>query len=200
VPGGLLERVDRLGSFALAGARARCRCGPEVPRAYRALNPDAGAAELVGQMVTDHLLRVPLHRLADARREASYVYEFAWPSNRPGLGACHGLELGFVFDTGARPESARLAGEGAPRELAEAVHAAWVRFAVDGDPGWERWDATHPVRIFGDGSPHTACGPRDRECAVWAADRVLRRAAPAQARRVEGERGEATARGAELAR
>lgn len=67
VPGGLLERVDRLGPVALAGAMARCRCGHEVPRGYRAIHPDAGTADLVGQLVTDHLLRVPLHRLADSR-------------------------------------------------------------------------------------------------------------------------------------
>jgi hypothetical protein len=66
VPGGLVERVDRLGAIALAGAMARCHCGTEVPRGYRALHPDAGTAEIVGQMITDHLLRIPLHRLADA--------------------------------------------------------------------------------------------------------------------------------------
>ncbi|MEU0738810.1 carboxylesterase family protein [Streptomyces sp. NPDC006134] len=167
VPGGLLERVDRLGTVALAGARARCHCGPDVPRGYRALHPDAGTAEIVGQMVTDHLLRVPLHRLADARPGTSYVYEFAWPSALPGLGACHALELGFVFDSGDLPESRKLAGEGAPRELAEAMHAAWVRFATTGDPGWEAWDATHPVRIFDAGPPRVVPGPRDREVALW---------------------------------
>ena len=78
-------------------------------------------------MVTDHLLRIPLHRLAEARPGTSYVYEFAWPSNLPDLGACHALELGFVFDTGDAPESAKLAGEGAPTELADAMHGAWVR-------------------------------------------------------------------------
>ncbi|WSP75159.1 carboxylesterase family protein [Streptomyces sp. NBC_01236] len=172
VPGGLLERVDRLGPVALAGAMARCHCGHEVPRGYRAIHPDAGTADLVGQMVTDHLLRVPLHRLADARRgqTPAYVYEFAWPSNVPDLGACHALELGFVFDTADVPESAKLAGPGAPQELADAMHTAWVRFAVDGDPGWAAWDASHPVRIFGDGDPHTVHGPRDRELALWDAD------------------------------
>ncbi|MGW0820201.1 carboxylesterase/lipase family protein [Streptomyces sp. NPDC002845] len=175
VPGGLLERVDRLGAVALAGARARCHCGPAVPRGYRELHPDAGTAEIVGQMVTDHLLRLPLHRLANSRisrsgQARSYVYEFAWPSHVPGLGACHALELGFVFDTADVPESAKLAGEGAPQELADAMHAAWVRFAVDGDPGWPAWDATHPVRIFGSGEPHTVLGPRDREFALWEAD------------------------------
>ncbi|MGX1273070.1 carboxylesterase/lipase family protein [Streptomyces phaeoluteigriseus] len=172
VPGGLLERVDRLGAVALAGAMARCRCGSEVPRGYRALRPEAGTAETVGQMVTDHLLRLPLQRLADARPGSSYVYEFAWPSLRPGLGACHALELGFVFDTGGMPDSAKLAGDGAPQDLADAMHGAWVRFATTGDPGWEPWDATHPVRVFGDVGriPYTECGLRDRELALWSAD------------------------------
>ncbi|WP_369249974.1 carboxylesterase/lipase family protein [Streptomyces sp. R41] len=172
VPGGLLERVDRLGPVALAGAMARCRCGHEVPRGYRAIHPDAGTADLVGQMVTDHLLRVPLHRLADApaRPSPSYVYEFAWPSNVPDLGSCHALELGFVFDTAGVPESAKLAGAGAPQELADAMHTAWVRFAVEGDPGWQAWDASHPVRVFGVGAPHTVHGPRDRELDLWEAE------------------------------
>ncbi|MFE5186280.1 carboxylesterase/lipase family protein [Streptomyces sp. NPDC056628] len=167
VPGGLLERVDRLGAVALAGAMARCHVGADVARGYRALHPEAGTAEIVGQMVTDHLLRVPLHRLADARPGSSYVYEFAWPSNLPHLGSCHALELGFVFDTGDSPESCKLAGEGAPQELADEMHGAWVRFATEGDPGWRPWDPAHPVRIFGDGETRTDLGPRDAELALW---------------------------------
>ncbi|MCX5424562.1 carboxylesterase/lipase family protein [Streptomyces sp. NBC_00078] len=180
VPGGLLERVDRLGAVALAGAMARCHCGTEVPRGYRTLHPQAHTAEIVGQMVTDHLLRLPLHRLADARPDSSHVYEFAWPSGLPGLGACHALELGFVFDSGDVPESRKLAGDGAPQELADTMHRAWVRFASDGDPGWECWDETHPVRIFDAGEPRTARGPRDAELALWAAD-ALRTPEPAPA-------------------
>ncbi|MEW2422079.1 carboxylesterase family protein [Streptomyces nigra] len=167
VPGGLLERVDRLGAVALAGAMARCHVGSDIPRGYRALHPEAGTAETVGQMVTDHLLRRPLHRLADARPGSSYMYEFAWPSNLPDLGSCHALELGFVFDTGDAPESRRLAGEGAPQSLADEMHGTWVRFATDGDPGWQPWDATHPVRVFGDGAPRTDLGPRDAELSLW---------------------------------
>ncbi|WP_405963003.1 carboxylesterase family protein [Streptomyces sp. NBC_00723] len=183
VPGGLMERVDRLGPVALAGAMARCHCGHEVPRGYRVLHPEAGTAEIVGQMVTDNLLRGPLQRLAEARPGASFVYEFAWPSLKPGLGACHALELGFVFDTGATAESAKLAGGGAPQELADAMHGAWTRFVATGDPGWEAWGPAHPVRIFGkadsgryekdgmaqevDGMSYTAYGPRDRELALW---------------------------------
>ncbi|MFF3613225.1 carboxylesterase/lipase family protein [Streptomyces sp. NPDC002580] len=210
VPGGLVERVDRLGPVALAGAMARCRCGHEVPRGYRALHPDAGIADLVGQIITDHLLRVPLHRLADARtgrptasldadvpggdRAPAYVYEFAWPSNVPGLGACHALELGFVFDTADAPESAKLAGEGAPQELADAMHGAWVRFAAHGDPGWPAWDDSHPVHVFGAGDPHTVRGPRDRELALWE-DESARAAARPVDRPTAGPEGEPTGSG-----
>ncbi|MDQ0958339.1 para-nitrobenzyl esterase [Streptomyces sp. B4I13] len=171
VPGGLLERVDRLGAVALAGAMARCHCGPEVPRGYRALHPEAGPAEIVGQMVTDSLLRRPLRRLADARPGTSYMYEFAWPSRRPGLGACHALELGFVFDTGETPESAKLAGDAVPQELADAMHGAWTRFAATGDPGWEAWNATHPVRIFGESDGEN--GPQEHHRMLSGDDAVL---------------------------
>ncbi|QFR01085.1 carboxylesterase family protein [Streptomyces phaeolivaceus] len=178
VPGGLQERVDRLGTVALAGARARCHCGPEVPRGYRDLHPDKGTADLVGQLVTDHLLRVPLHRVADARlgqeRARSYLYEFAWSSGVPGLGSCHALELGFVFDTGDTPASAKLAGDHAPRDLATALHSAWVRFATDGTPGWPAWHAGHPVRVFdtpeAPGGDRIVLGPYDPELALWDAD------------------------------
>ncbi|MFE4667999.1 carboxylesterase/lipase family protein [Streptomyces sp. NPDC056716] len=167
VPGGLLERVDRLGPVALAGAMARCRCGHEVPRGYRTLSPEAGTAEIVGQMVTDHLLRLPMHHLADARPASSYLYEFAWPSLLPDLGACHALELGFVFDTGETPDAVKLAGTGAPRALADAMHRSWIRFATDGTPGWPHWDPTHPVHLFGAGPPHTVKSPRDAHLSLW---------------------------------
>ncbi|MET8576887.1 carboxylesterase family protein [Streptomyces sp. NPDC005012] len=173
VPGGLLDRVDRLGPLALTGARARCRSGVDVPRGYRSLRPEAGTAETVGQMVTDHLLRLPLRRVADTRaahgpgRGRAYVYEFAWESRLPDLGACHSLELGFVFDSGGTDAAVRMAGEGAPRELAQAMHGAWVRFARGEGTGWEPWDATHPVRVFDDGPPRTVRGLRDAELALW---------------------------------
>lgn len=184
VPGGLLERVDRMGPVAFAGAMARCHCGHEVPRGYRALHPEAGTAETVGQIVTDKLLRLPLRQLAEARPGTSYVYEFAWPSLRPGLGACHALELGFVFDTGETPESAKLAGDGAPQALADTMHEAWTRFVTTGSPGWEAWGMSHPVRVFGE----VGEGRHRRDAVPHEADRgkaALNGAVPADGRRTE---------------
>ncbi|MFD7258597.1 carboxylesterase/lipase family protein [Streptomyces sp. NPDC059874] len=149
-PTGGLRLLDRLGPLAVALARHRSGKGREDVRALRAALPGASPAEIAGQLLTDRLLRDPLRRLAGARRAApSYVYEFGWPSGVPGLGACHALELGFVFDTLGVPEASWLAGPDAPQALAGEMHSAWVRFAVRGDPGWAPWDGNGPPRMFG---------------------------------------------------
>ncbi|WP_420078352.1 carboxylesterase/lipase family protein [Streptomyces sp. JL4002] len=149
-PTGGMRVLDRLGPLAVALARARTGKDRAAVAALRAALPGAGAADLAGQLMTDRLLRDPLRRLAGARREApSYLYEFGWPSGIPGLGACHALELGFVFDTLAVAEASWLAGPQTPQALADEMHAAWVRFAVTGDPGWPAWDGDGPPRQFG---------------------------------------------------
>ncbi|MEU9235694.1 carboxylesterase/lipase family protein [Streptomyces subrutilus] len=149
-PTGTMRLLDRLGPVAVELARRRSGHDRAAVRALRAALPGAGPADLAGQLLTDLLLRDPLRRLAGARRAApSFLYEFAWRSGIPGLGACHALELGFVFDTLDTPEAALLAGPHAPQALADEMHAAWVRFAVRGDPGWEPWNGSGPPKVFG---------------------------------------------------
>lgn len=149
-PTGGMRLLDRMGPAAVELARLRAGKGRAAVRELRTGMPDASPAELAGQLLTDRLLRDPLRRLAGVRRPApSFLYEFGWSSGVPGLGSCHALELGFVFDTLDVPESAWLAGPDAPRELAREMHAAWVRFAVTGDPGWEPWNGSGPPKRFG---------------------------------------------------
>ncbi|MFE2323184.1 carboxylesterase/lipase family protein [Streptomyces sp. NPDC059385] len=149
-PTGAMRLLDRLGPLALWLARFRSGKDRADVRALRAALPGASPAELAGQLLTDSLLRDPLRTLAGARRAApSHLYEFAWPSGVPGLGACHALELGFVFDTLGVPEASWLAGPDTPQALADEMHSAWVRFAVTGDPGWAPWDGNGPPRTFG---------------------------------------------------
>lgn len=149
-PTGGMRLLDRLGP--LAGTLARLRAGKDraAVREARAALPGSGPADLAGQLLTDRLLRDPLRRLAGARRASpSFLYEFAWPSGVPGLGACHALELGFVFDTLGVPEASWLAGQDTPQALADEMHAAWVRFAVAGEPGWAPWNGAGPPKVFG---------------------------------------------------
>ncbi|MCX5300910.1 carboxylesterase family protein [Streptomyces sp. NBC_00193] len=150
-PTGTMRLLDRLGPLSVALGRIRSGKDRAAVRALRAERPGAGPADLLGHLLTDRLLRDPLRALAGAkgRSAPSFVYEFAWPSGIPGLGSCHALELGFVFDTLDVPEASRLAGPDAPQELAGEMHAAWVRFAVDGDPGWVPWNGDGPPKVFG---------------------------------------------------
>ncbi|MEV1044832.1 carboxylesterase family protein [Streptomyces sp. NPDC049916] len=167
VPGGLTERVGRL---KLRLALLKFRIPNATARTYRANRPDATPGEILGALATDLLLRVPLNRLADARAGApgaTYVYEFGWPSPVQRLGACHALELGFVFDTLAHPDTVALTGPDAPQELADATHRAWVEFAATGDPGWPSWDTSRPVRLFGPEGPALVLAPRDDELRGW---------------------------------
>ncbi|MFJ9306859.1 carboxylesterase/lipase family protein [Streptomyces cyaneofuscatus] len=167
VPGGLTERISRL---KLRLALLKFKVPNATARTYRSNRPDATPGELLGALATDLLLRVPLNRLADARAGApgsTYVYEFGWPSPVQRLGACHALELGFVFDTLAHPDTVALTGPDAPQELADAMHRAWVEFATTGDPGWPSWDVSRPVRFFGPGAPALVLAPRDDELRSW---------------------------------
>ncbi|MFC9175564.1 carboxylesterase/lipase family protein [Streptomyces sp. NPDC057107] len=167
VPGGLTERLSRL---KLRLALLKFKVPNATARIYRANRPDATPGEILGALATDLLLRVPLNRLADARAGApgsTYIYEFGWPSPVQRLGACHALELGFVFDTLAHPDTVALTGPDAPQELADAMHRAWVDFATTGAPGWPSWDADRPVRFFGPGAPALVLAPRDDELRGW---------------------------------
>ncbi|WP_405486154.1 carboxylesterase/lipase family protein [Streptomyces sp. NBC_00096] len=150
-PTGAVRLLDRLGPLSVALGRIRSGKDRAAVRALRAERPGAGPADLLGHLLTDRLLRDPLRALATAagRTEPAFVYEFAWPSGVAGLGSCHALELGFVFDTLDVPEASWLAGPGAPQELAAEMHTAWVRFAVEGDPGWAPWNGSGPPRVFG---------------------------------------------------
>jgi carboxylesterase type B len=72
------------------------------------------------------------------------MYRFDWPTPTFGglLGACHGVEIPFVFHTLDAPGAIPFLGEGPERlPIADTVHGAWVRFATTGDPGWPRYDA-----------------------------------------------------------
>ncbi|MEU6218713.1 carboxylesterase/lipase family protein [Streptomyces sp. NPDC047022] len=122
--------------------------------AYRAAFPGASPGELFTRIATDWFYRLPALRLAEAQARhgaRAFVYEFAWPSPAFGgaLGACHALDVPFVFDNLADPAFAPLLGGTPPRALADMMHTAWVSFATTGDPGWPAYRDPDPaVRRF----------------------------------------------------
>jgi para-nitrobenzyl esterase len=144
----------------LRRARVRLRDHAErVTRQYRARV--ATPAHAWDAIETDRMFGAPAHRLAraHARHGAAFVYRFDWvsPALEGALGACHALEIPFVFGTHRDERLVPLVGSGSSVDaLSETMQAAWLAFARRGDPShgalgdWPRYAAPgHPVQVFG---------------------------------------------------
>lgn len=151
VPTGVRDKVNR----ALAWLVLR----KSQPRAWAVLKAYGLGREHPGAVLmkamSDLVFRWPARRFAEEHRGRTWMYEFDWRSPRydGGLGAAHGMELPFVFDslaTTSGPEG--LTGEGAPQDLADRVHALWVRFATDGSLPWPEFtrEARHVHQLAAD--------------------------------------------------
>ncbi|WNV88317.1 carboxylesterase family protein [Umezawaea sp. Da 62-37] len=142
--------------------------------AYRAAGRGRTPGELLSAIGTDYMFGVPTARMADAHAPhaaGTWRYEFAWRSPAFGgrLGACHGLELPFVFDAVDRVDFGVLGvtATDETRALAAEVHRAWVRFARDGDPGWPRYTPENAVVRRIDTEWTLIDGADAGETAVW---------------------------------
>jgi len=148
---------------------------PEMLAAYRAAHPMATPGEILGVIQTDWWCRIPAVRLADAHAAGSgrtFMYEFGWPSPVAGglFGACHGLEIPFVFDTldqGQGQMLGNLLGEQPPEALADQMHAAWVAFIARGDAGWPAYDRERRTTIRFDADSSVVTDPRFWERQLW---------------------------------
>jgi para-nitrobenzyl esterase len=119
---------------------------------YRKARGERGAAvspaELFMAIETDRIFRMPGLHLAETQAQHDprvYNYLFTWSSPMFGgmLGACHAVELGFVFGTHKAEGMADFSGAGpAADALSENTMDAWIAFARSGDPsskGVGRW-------------------------------------------------------------
>jgi para-nitrobenzyl esterase len=120
----------------------------ETAVAYVAAHTElTSTATLCGQLGTDFMFRIPTIRWADTHGPRTWTYDFRWAS--PALGmAFHCLELPFTWDCLGAEGVTAVAGPTPPQDLADQMHAAWVRFVTSGDPGWQAWDGHNP-HVFG---------------------------------------------------
>jgi para-nitrobenzyl esterase len=146
---------------------------PALAVPYQAAIPGGTPGDALCAVITDGFFRIPAYRVAESRVALSpvaptYLYEFAWRTPERDLGACHALEIGFVFDNLHLPEGSALAGPNPPQPLATAMHRAWVDFATHGDPGWSRFDLeARPVMIFDAAADKVVNDPRATERLLW---------------------------------
>ena len=139
----------------IAGREAPADLGQRAAEIYRKVRESRGddtsltaisAAAQTDKMFRQHSIKVAEAQSAHA---PTYMYLFTWQSPNGRLGACHAIELPFVFGTFDAP-LARLSGD-APeaRALSEKVQDAWLSFAKTGKPeaaGLPEWPAYNTAR------------------------------------------------------
>jgi para-nitrobenzyl esterase len=129
-------------------------------------------SDLALALQTDAQFRIPAIRLVEAHRsnnQPAYSYLFDWISPAPGMGACHALEVGFVFGNisptfcGTGPKVDRLARE---------MQDAWLAFARTGNPScqslgnWPLYGSGRETMILGANS-RVEDAPYDEERRAW---------------------------------
>jgi para-nitrobenzyl esterase len=142
VPTGVRAKVGRILSWFLLGRSIR-RPGA-ILRAYGMGRKGVRPGDALTLAMSDLVFRWPVRAYAEAHRGRTHVYEFGWrsPACDGALGACHAVELPFVFDTLAAATGPNgVLGEAPPQALADRVHRIWVDFARDGSLPWPEYTA-----------------------------------------------------------
>lgn len=146
-------------------------------RSRRALSLPHDERALLRAMHGDLYFRMAAVRLAEAHVKAKipvheYLFTYASPALRGALGACHALDLPFVFGTYRQPAQERFAGTGpAVERLSATMMHAWLSFARSGAPNhlpeWRSYDlAQRPTMLF-DAESKVVHDPLGEERAAW---------------------------------
>jgi para-nitrobenzyl esterase len=125
----------------------------------------------------DRGFRVPIANLAEEQSKYAsvFVYIFAWPTPVMGgrLGACHGLEIPFVFNSVDHESVLVPSMTPAMEGLSLSMHAAWAAFARTGDPNhdglpeWPKYETpARPTMVF-DEENSLEMNPYGEELALW---------------------------------
>jgi para-nitrobenzyl esterase len=171
---GLIERV------AAVVQRERAAALVETYRKARSERGEPAAPRDVALAIeTDRIFRLPAIRLLEAQqrhRPDAYAYLVTWESPAMGgaLGACHAIELPFVFGTLDRPGMDGFAGSGAEAaRLSGRMMDAWLAFARGGSPSaedlpaWRPYDEQARTTMLLGPSCEAARDPRGAERAAW---------------------------------
>ena len=105
-----------------------------------------------------------------------YRFDYCTPVFGGVLGACHALEIPFVFESLGGAGVDMLVGPigDEMRALSRRMHEAWVAFArtgrpaADGLPEWPRYTAERRATMLFDFQPTVVEDPGAAEREVWA--------------------------------
>ena len=129
----------------------------EVLALYRHHRDGATLGQLVSAIQTDEMFRAPVLEVLAARCEAgtrSWAYWFTKATSAFGgaLGACHGLDIPYLFDNLDQPGVEMFTGNDPDRGgLAAQMSSDLIGFATTGSPPWSAYQTTsRPTRVYSD--------------------------------------------------
>ena len=96
--------------------------------------------------LSDLFFRVPASKIAELHSKNkgnTYLYYWTYPSSIPNFGACHAVELSYIFNN--LQETHYMGNKNINYKLAEISQEMWVNFAKTGNPStkdykWEKYD------------------------------------------------------------
>lgn len=151
-----------IGKVAEAGGFARAAGDLPADRVGVAAKP----WEVLSAMMTWAVFEKPARKVATGHTKHggnAWLYRFDWkPMPDARFGACHCIELPFVFDNlEAWPPAAMMAGHDPRsfRRLALRMQSAWIAFARHGEPStpelpaWPPWNAERRPCMLLDDEP-----------------------------------------------
>jgi para-nitrobenzyl esterase len=139
---------------------------------YQANRRGSSPGDVLAAVITDWFFRVPAIRVAEARAAAGartwmYRFDYPEPGANHGLGACHAVEIPYVFDTITRAELRPLLGDAPAQAVADRAHRVWVDFITRGDPGWVPYDTVNRATGLLTEQLSPAGDPAGDERALW---------------------------------
>ncbi len=165
---------------------AREPFGERAAEAITCYEQDRAAAGLAtapfdiwAAIATDRMFRLPAIRTAECHRhhtESVWMYRFDRPSPAHGgrLGACHSLDIPFVWGTYGLPAMRRFCGaDPAVATLSQRLMSSYVAFARHGDPNTEalpHWPTYNPdsrTTMLLDDEPSIVDAPLDDIRTLW---------------------------------
>jgi para-nitrobenzyl esterase len=165
--------MDLIDEATLAGAAAAYGLTPDGLAVYRANRPGASPGDILAAVITDWFFRIPPLRVAEARAAggagSTWVYRFDYPDPdaNHGLGACHGAEIPFVFETITREDTHPRIGDSPAPAVADTAHHAWVSFICDGAPGWAPYTTPGRTTALLTDKVTAVSDPAGDERALW---------------------------------
>ena len=173
--------------------RGRGLFGPSTERAvevYRKAREARGESTappgVWNAMMTDAMFRIPAIRTAELHTQHTpqtwmYRFDYESPALEGRLGACHSLDIPFIWGTTGVEKMVPFCGKGpAVESLSERMMATYLAFARNGDPAnatlpeWPRYDAERRATLRLGPEAEVEDAPQDEERRFWSALRSER--------------------------